>query len=261
MKYVIILLSALAFNAYGSKIEFVDELISEGDFHRAMTFAKESEFHNRGTQSGFNFQKKIVEIHLRSQDFELFDIQVERLIERYSNFLPPGKDDILRGESVFLMGNYGPAFLKIKKTEAPDEEKKLFAIFAGEDFQCSNQLCEELNKKEKRIFESKNYKNESLALILGIVPGLGQYYAGQKSSAIATFLLNSFFITTSIIAFNNNENAAGIASSLVGVTFYASSIYAGYEAARRYNVTRVESEKKKLKDIPIKIELINIIYD
>jgi hypothetical protein len=90
---------------------------------------------------------------------------------------------------------------------------------------------------------------------------MGQIYAGNTWSGIASFVLNSFFITTSIIAFNNNEPAMGIASTLIGSTFYFSSIYAGYETARRYNVSRSLNEKRKLSNIPIQLNLMNIIFE
>jgi TM2 domain-containing membrane protein YozV len=34
------------------------------------------------------------------------------------------------------------------------------------------------------------------ALSLGIIPGMGQIYAGNIKSGIATFILNGFFIGT-----------------------------------------------------------------
>ena len=108
---------------------------------------------------------------------------------------------------------------------------------------------------------AKIKKNEYVALGLGIIPGMGQIYASNTGSGIASFILNGFFIATSIIAFNNDETAMGLATSVVGATFYFSSIYAGYETARRQNVSTSLSEKKKLSDITIKLNLMNIILN
>lgn len=245
------------------KMVFIDELISQGDYHRALSLAKEGEFSYRKDLKGFKFQKKILEIHVKSQDFDSFDLQVEKLIKNYSHFIIYNHD-ILRSEGMFLIGNYASAYDSLQKSEATPEEKLYFRVYAGikkGENDCSSEVCREVISIENKIEKAKKAKSESVSLLLGIIPGMGQVYAGQTSSGIATFLLNSFFIGTSLIAFNNHEPAFGLASALVGTTFYASSIYAGYESTRRFNSNEVEKQKSKLKDVSVRLNLVNIIFN
>lgn len=53
----------------------------------------------------------------------------------------------------------------------------------------------------------------------------------------------------------------GTATVIVGSSFYLSSIYAGYEAIKRYNSLLDMRAKKKLQDIPIRLDLLKIIWD
>lgn len=255
----------LSVNSFAKdRFSFANDLISQGDLFRALTVLKEIEFNSRGSTTGLVAQKKILQIHLESKEFDGFDYQVEQTFKNYSSFLKDYKYDEIKAETFFIIGNYSKAFNDLQPIKTNLEKKYFFRAYAETDRElpsCQSSTCDNIQKIEQDINLAKKAKNEYLALGLGIIPGMGQVYAGNLWSGVASFVLNSFFITTSIIAFNNSEPAMGIASSLVGGTFYLSSIYAGYETARRYNVSRTLNEKRKLSSIPVELNLMNIIFE
>lgn len=264
MKFFFILIAtSLIFSASAkTSFDFAEDLIEQGDLFRALTIYKEIEFQNRYQDTGFKAQKNILRIHSDAEDYENFDIQVERLIKIYKKNLNDTNPTLLRAEASFLMKHYSKAFELIQKTSAPIENKYLFKAYSESKKElppCTSDVCKQI--KEIETDSSKlHLKNENLALALGIIPGLGQIYAGKTSSGISSFILNSFFATISIMAFNNNEKAMGYASAIVGSTFYFSSIYAGYETAKRYNSSLKINEQKKLNSVPIKLEIINFMF-
>lgn len=264
LKYFFLILF-LSFNIYAKdNLDFANDLISQGDFFRALTVLKEIEFNHRGSPKGFNAQKRILQIHLEKKEFDGFDFQIQQTFKNYDSYLKKYNRDVIQAETYFLIGNHSKAFEDIITQDTNLEKKYLFRAYAETDRNlpdCESPHCESIKKIEKNISLARKEKSELLALGLGIIPGMGQVYAGNTSSGIATFVLNSFFIATSIIAFNNNEPAMGIASSLVGSTFYFSSIYAGYETARRYNSSKSLNEKRKLSNIPIHLNIMNIVFD
>ncbi|HXH75805.1 MAG TPA: hypothetical protein VNJ08_12600 [Bacteriovoracaceae bacterium] len=245
-------------------LKFSDELISDGDYFRALSVLKQNEFSSRGSLNGSIYQKRILTIHFRSQNFEEFDIQVDRLLSRYSKFLPKHDPSILNAEVSFYLKNYPLAYDQIKETNATQEQKHYFRVYAGSNERipkCNSKVCLDIDNIEAEILNNKSYKNEYLALSLGIIPGMGQVYAGHTSSGIATFILNGLMILTSITAFNNGETVLGWVSAGVGSTFYLSSIYAGLETAKRYNRALREQSMNKLKNIPVEFQLLKIAFE
>lgn len=245
-------------------LNFANDLISQGDLFRALTVFKEVEFSNRGSTRGFSAQKRILQVHLEAKEFDGFDFQIQQAFKNYGPYLKNYDRDLIQAETYFLIGNYSKAFEEVLKLDTELEKKYLFRAYAESNRilpECETPRCESIKKIETDISSAKKEKSELLALGLGIVPGMGQIYGGNIGSGVATFILNSFFIATSIIAFNNNEPAMGIASSLIGGTFYFSSIYAGYETTRRYNISRSIAEKRKLSNLPIQLNIMNIVFD
>ncbi len=246
-------------------LKFVEELTSDGEYFRALTILKENEFMHRKQARGAIFQKKILELHLMTQEFENFDVQVQNLLERYSNFLSTFDPNRIDAEVKLHLKNYKVAYHALKKTNAPLEEKYLFRAYAEESADdlptCDSEDCKTIIRIEEDIIVKSKTKNEYLALALGVVPGMGQVYAGHTSSGIATFILNGLMIVTSVAAFNNDEEVLGWASAVVGSTFYLSSIYAGVETARRHNLAQVEQAKKRLKDVSIQFQLYRLIFE
>jgi TM2 domain-containing membrane protein YozV len=265
MKNFLLFLVLTSINTYATDLlEFSDDLIVQGDLFRALTVLKEAEFTSRGTSKGFVFQKKILQLHLESKDFDGFDFQVDQTFKNYGPFIKNYNFEEIKAETYFILGNYSKAFEDLYAIDTNLEKKYLFRAYSESTKalqNCETATCVDIKNIEQNMTSAKFKKNEYFALGIGIIPGMGQVYAGNTGSGIATFILNSFFIATSIIAFNNNEPAMGFATSVVGATFYLSSIYAGYETARRYNSSIFLNEKKKLSDIPVKLNLMNIIFN
>lgn len=263
MKYFffVLFLTSFILNAAENKLKFADELISETDYFRAMTVLKEYEFYNRGNNEGFSAQKKIISIHFKSNDFEMLDVHVTGLQKNYSKFINFDQKELL-SESQFFLKNYQSAFNTLKDTQASLEKKYYFRAFTEVETilpECHSDVCLQVKNLE---FSSKHEipKNPDLALALGIIPGLGQIYAGNLGSGIGSLALTTFFSASTIIALNNDEPAFGFASATVGTIFYLSSIYAGYQTALRRNEGYVQEQRKKLKALPINFKLLDLSF-
>lgn len=264
MKWIllIVLFVSTSLMAETSKLKFIDELLSESDYFRVLTVLKEQEFNNRGTKDGLVFQKKIISLHFRSEDFESLDQNVNKLITNYSEWIKEDPKE-LKAEVRFFLKNYDVAFAEIINSQGSLEKKYLFRSYTSSQWElpkCDSQQCKEIVSIEHKI-KHEQPKSLTLASALGIVPGLGQVYAGNFASGITTFILTGFFTATTIVAFNNNEDAFALASGTVGSIFYLSSIYAGYETARLKNESFVKGQHKKLKDLNISFKLIELSFE
>ena len=263
MKFIILSFFLLS-SSYADdlKLKFAEELASQSDYFRAMTVLKEYEFLNRNKIEGFTAQKKIIQTHFKSNDFEMLDVNTEHLLKNYSQFLNVDMLE-LRAESLFLLQSYAPAYELLKTTNASIEKKYYFRAHINETPElpnCSSVLCKEIIDIESG---SKGLppKNTNLATALGIIPGLGQIYAGNTISGIGTFVLTGFFATVATVALNNNEKAFGIASITVGSVFYLSSIYAGHQTALKRNEGFLIIQKSKLKGLPISFKLMDLSFE
>ena len=79
------------------------------------------------------------------------------------------------------------------------------------------------------------HKSETLAGVLGIIPGMGYMYSGHKKSALLALLVNVTFTAAAVEAFDNDENILGGMLSLVSLSWYVGSIHGGILSARRFN--------------------------
>lgn len=80
-----------------------------------------------------------------------------------------------------------------------------------------------------------NWKSPTTATVLGIVPGLGYWYAGHKQSGVAALIVTGVFTWATIEAFNSDQNVLGGFLAVFSTSWYASSIYGSFRAAHRYN--------------------------
>lgn len=71
-----------------------------------------------------------------------------------------------------------------------------------------------------------------------LLPGAGQFYAGEKSNALVAFILNSGFIYLSINAIKNDQPALGGVLAFFELGWYSGNIYTSIGAAHRHNRNR-----------------------
>ena len=80
------------------------------------------------------------------------------------------------------------------------------------------------------------WKSPGVAAALGVIPGVGYWYAGHRQTGIASFLVNGLFVGATIQAFRSDQNLLCGFMSLFTVSWYAGNIYGSALAAQRYNV-------------------------
>jgi tetratricopeptide (TPR) repeat protein len=78
-------------------------------------------------------------------------------------------------------------------------------------------------------------KDPVLSGALSIIPGGGYAYCGRYRDATVAFLLNTAFISATIEAFREGNDALGCLIGFVGSGFYMGNIYGGVNAAEKFN--------------------------
>ncbi len=91
-------------------------------------------------------------------------------------------------------------------------------------------------------------KDPVTAGILGVVPGGGYMYCGQKQDALTAFIVCSLLFAAAYESFNHGLEANGGLFSMIGIGFYGGSIWGGIAAAHRYNKRAYESYIRNIEE-------------
>lgn len=230
---------------------FIQELLDQGDGFRALSLMLEDEFQNRRTPTGMQTAKNILVTYLKYQEYG----DGLKFVERVQNYYPDFLDKKTIQQWYFLAQS--------PKTCELLPESELCLLFRvrrdpwkmqSEIKNCSYASCPVINSL---LIEDQQVprKNLWLAGILGVVPGMGQVYAGYPLGGLASFLINGSLIGISGWAFGRGEKAFGIASGALAATFYGASIYAGVEASRRRNELIARGLKEKIQRVSPRLEI------
>lgn len=105
----------------------------------------------------------------------------------------------------------------------------------------------EQNKKTISDLKKINYKSKNIAGLLGIIPGGGYLYSGQKATALTSLLLNSIFCYATITSIKSeNYGIAGL-TGVFGTAFYIGNIFGGIKSVERYNTYKKNYYLEKMK--------------
>jgi hypothetical protein len=241
---------------------FVRELRDSGDDFRALTVLRQHELERRGTPEGLECARMILGAYLRHDELDLVDDWVARLGRHYGPLLTPGLAPRLRVEVAYLLGNSAEVARRADESGLPGLEPltilakaaDLPLSFDARDASCAAPACAEL----RRILGDRArlpHKRPGLALALGVIPGLGQVYAGRVLAGVGSFLLNGFLLGTTAYALHRHEYALSIFSGGIGLAFYVGGIYGGYEAAARVNEHEADQLRARIRAVPADLEL------
>lgn len=217
---------------------YYQELFLEEDYFRLVTELKRDEYKRRGTSAGLKSSVRLIKVYAFTKNFEDADLWLKKTKDLYGgSFVDHSR---LRLELNFLLERNLDSFGQGSSLD----EKKMHYIASflnkGEDY---------LDEKDRESYEKevrKELKNPFLAAALNVIPGLGQWYVGGWRSALSPFIVNTFLISVSVLAFNEGENVLGWASSGVAASYYLSNFYTGYLMANRFNVATKSRFKHKL---------------
>ncbi|MCX6998176.1 MAG: hypothetical protein NTV49_14105 [Kiritimatiellaeota bacterium] len=84
-------------------------------------------------------------------------------------------------------------------------------------------------------------KSPRLGGWLGVVPGLGYFYAGEPANGLRSLLLNGLFIFGLVNTAQHDEWGAFAVIGFFEITWYTGSIYGGVDASHRYNRSRLDA--------------------
>jgi len=243
----------------------VRELRDSGDDFRAVTVLRQRELEARGTAQGLECARLILGAYLRHGELDLVDDWVTRLGRSYASLLPAGAGPRLHVEVAYLLGGSPEIRRRVAESGLPGLDRLdvlaraaegPLSFDAREAAACAarDPACAELT----RLLDERQrlpHKSPALALALGLVPGLGQVYAGRVLSGLGSFLLNGFLIGTTAFAVYRHEYALSVFAGGISLAFYSGGVYAGYEAARRVNQREEESLRARIRAVPVELQL------
>lgn len=241
------------------------EFRGTGDDFRAVTVLRQRELERRGTPAGLDCARMILGAYLRHGEMDLVDDWVTRMAAPgwYGPLLAPGLAPRLHVEVAYLTGNSAEVQRRADESRLPGLEPLTLLSRAADlplsfdvraAASCPAVACAEL----RRILEERGdlpHKSPGLALALGVVPGLGQVYAGRPLAGLGSFLLNGFLIGTTAFAVHRHEYALAVLSGGLGLAFYTGGIYAGYEAATRVNEHAADELRARIRAVPVDLEI------
>ena len=91
-------------------------------------------------------------------------------------------------------------------------------------------------------------KSPTLAGVLGVVPGLGSWYADRPKQAIYSFVVVSLFSLAYLEANRSDQPLLAAPFLFLSVSFYAGSIYAGVSSTHDYNSTQHLKSLNRIRD-------------
>jgi hypothetical protein len=246
--------------------KLVLELQESGDAFRAVTVLRQHELERRGTPEGFECSRMILGEYLRHEEFDLVDDWVTRMGRDYAKLMAPDQPLRLRVEAAYLLGNSAEVKRRAQESGLPRLEGLVtlataadlpFSFNLGDVPPCADAACAALG----RLLDGRAQlprKSPALALALGLVPGLGEVYAGRVLAGVGSFLINGFLLGTTAFGVHRHEYALAIFSGAAGVAFYAGGIYAGYETATRFNERQADQLRGQIRALPIDLELTRL---
>lgn len=239
---------------------FIEDLIRSGDTFRAVTIAKETEFRLRGSDEGFTCARRLLATFLVHAEYQSADAWLDRMLVHYPQVGGFGSAARLRAEMALAFGNPSEAKRRLATAGGDATADPLWAFASAEVaplqppvVSCAAPEC--LSLRALYGDADLSTKSPGLAAVLGVVPGLGQLYAGRPLGALGSFLLNSLLMGGTAYAIHRGEYALALLSGAGALALYGGNFYAGYEAARRTNELRAQQIRARLRDIPRQSEL------
>ncbi|MBU1909693.1 MAG: hypothetical protein KJ726_06585, partial [Verrucomicrobia bacterium] len=84
-------------------------------------------------------------------------------------------------------------------------------------------------------------RSPKLGGMLGFIPGVGYFYAGEWANGFRSILLNSLFLFGMVDTADEEQWGAFAVITFFEFTWYYGSIYGGIDGAHRYNRNRLET--------------------
>ncbi len=94
--------------------------------------------------------------------------------------------------------------------------------------------------------EKLKYKNRDIGTILNILPGLGYLYAGHKTTAISSFILNSLLGYSFYTSIKSQNYGVAALTGIFSLSFYIGNLSGGKKSVDRYNFSIKDRQLKKI---------------
>lgn len=239
---------------------FIDELFAGGDGFRAVTILKEREFQHRHDSQGWNCARRLLASYIKYQEYAAADQWLDLIHSNYPAEITDSKYHQLRSELAYIFGNQAET---MRRAQSSDFQTRNRLVYFSEVLQnpwvqpahsCSDDVCRQLDQMRESELHGKSPR---VALALGLIPGMGQIYAGRITAGITSFVTNSLLIAMTIYAAQRDEQAFEIFSGVAAGSVYVGSIYAGYEATQRFNDMQSQQFRERAKNLDLHLGLFS----
>ncbi|MES5006101.1 membrane protein insertion efficiency factor YidD [Prevotella disiens] len=251
-------------NKKDSLNDFIRYLINNHDYNLAMLEIERLSYFDKENSPSTYLQKLICYEGLERMEEGIFDFYAQKDL----NICNDNRVKFQVSKMFYRLNNYSEAeklFSKINLTEQDSIRRRhlylgLSNLKMGyldncvQHFEAANQFNtnEQIVNKTNEVISSiiaRKPKSKVLAGILSIFPGGGYWYAGHKSSAITSFIVNSLlgFATYTSIK-SRNYGVAGI-MGLLNIGFYFGNISGAIKSVQRANESFINDKQKALEQI------------
>lgn len=236
------------------EIEFFSYLVDNGYYNEAIIEYKRITFFNP------SIKIRTFEINYHRSLFAISKYEDVIFSIQNSSFYNDNIFRIKLSEAYFKLGDFNSALTTLENFNSNKtlELRGLINTNLG-DFETAEENYELINSdyifydyikhNQTNISELKkvNYKSKSVAGLLGIIPGGGYLYSGQRATALTSLILNSVFLYATFTSIESkNYGVAGL-TGIFGTAFYIGSVFGGVKSVERYNVNKRNYYLEKMK--------------
>ena len=240
-------------------------LQSNGEYDRAIDIYLRLIYDNQFNDVSSYSILRISECHLKKQAYK----DAIKWSNNYMSSISPSFRDSLRmmlGHAYLRLGEYSKADnIYISLTYAENinlRDEAYFWVGVAKihqfKFQYADSSWQNVSPLSRYFGISQNYlnlcndlkrvklKNPKYGAALGLIPGLGYYYAEHKQTAISAAIVIGLMSWGTIKLIKNDNYGFGALTGFITFGWYTGSIYGSYKAVQRLNQRKNDSVLSKI---------------
>lgn len=253
-----------AVNYNDSTYSFVKELINEKDYSNALLELKRIKFSNLPLTEEYYANELSALYGLEEFEKMIFNFETNYPLEEKQTFV----NLRLMGDAWYRLKNQEKSIAtfslsgELKKYSYSDStefdkinfNKAIILTELGKYKEAISVLNSNLTNITPKVealkiindIEKLKYKNRNIGTLLNIVPGLGYFYAGHKTTAVSSFILNSLLGYGFYTSLKTKNYGVAALTGIFSLSFYIGNITGGKKSVDRYNFSLKNSQLKKI---------------
>ena len=237
-------------------LKFIRYLMNKGFYNQALLKIQEHIYYNKTLDA--SIKREIYTNYIRC--LSVLDKLEEAIFEYEVNFPQTVKEDPLILLEIAICHIQLKNFVKSHQILIDADKNSSDTIFhsrinmikakvfsqeykweeARKSFMCipTESLYKQQAEQNIKVLESAQkirYKKQTVAGILGVIPGCGYLYAGHKQTALSAFLINTVFGFATYNSIKNKNYGVAALTGTLSLAFYVGNIQGSIKSAKRYN--------------------------